>query len=206
MRRHSRFSRWIPLIGILGFLFGCLLGIVIPEKEDAPHAIPTTVATTVATAASTTEPTFSQEEQWIAEFLADSGDAIRRIDLDLDGSEELLRYRGDTLIQVCTVSPEGVISLMESYALFLCENGIIGRYSEGAGGHTGFFYQLADGQFQCVECVVYHWQEDAWYRSPDLTANDTTLVPITEDERMEILGKYPCAEPVDRSILQAIYE
>ena len=193
MRGHSRFSRWIPLIGILGFLFGCLLGIVIPEKEEVPQALPTTEATTVPTAASTTEPTLSREEQWIAEFLADSGEAIRRIDLDLDGSEELLRYRGDTLIQVCTVSPEGVISLMESYALFLCENGIIMFNDPLFDSDIHTFYSIGPvtgegNESKIIDQIAYSEWDESWVRN--IYGDTWDQVLISDEEAMEIIASY----------------
>ena len=212
MNSRSRLYWLIPPLAILGFLFGCFLGFVIPEKEEVPETVPTTTVATEATSEPTTLPTLSAEEQMIADFI-DSVEGYvepKRADLDGDGVEELLLYRNGSLNEIAAVTTDSVVSLMKAPELFLCENGFIGRYGEGAGGHTGMFYQLIDGQFWEVERLVYVWEQGVWYSSPDLTGNYATLVPITEAERQAILAKYPCAEPVDgsygRLFIQLIYE
>lgn len=201
------FFLWL-LLPLLGFGLGCVLGFVLPEKEEEATAVIETAARTLPTSAPSTVATLSAQEQMLVDFLngAEPCDEVKQMDLDGDGVEELLLYRHGDLVEIAAVQADSVVSLRPNYGLFLCENRIIGQYSEGAGGHTAFFHQLKDGQFQTVECLVYHWHEDAWYRSPDFSANDANLVPITEDERMAILEQYPCAEPIDRQILQAIYQ
>ena len=208
MNRRNYIYLLIPPLAILGFALGCLLGFVIPKKEEAPETQPATTIETEATSEPTILPTLSAEDQMIADFI-DSVEGYvepKRADLDGDGIEELLLYRYGNLNEIAAVKEDAVVSLMRKPELFLCENGFIGQYGEGAGGHTGMFYQLTDGQFQEVERIVYEWEKATWYRSPDLTGNYATLVPITDAERQAILAKYPCAEPMDRLFIQLIYE
>lgn len=208
MNTRSRLYWLIPPLAILAFAFGCFLGFVIPEKEEIPETMPTTAVVTETTLEPTTLPTLSAEEQMIADFIDNVEGYVepKRADLDGDGVEELLLYRNGSLDEIAMVTTDSVVSLMKKPELFLCENGFIGRYGEGAGGHTGMFYQLIEGQLQEVERIVYVWEKAIWYRSPDLTGNYATLVPITEAERQAILAKYPCAEPMDRLFIQLIYE
>ena len=208
-------SRWfwlIPPLAILSFVLGGALALFLPQKDNTPVVSESSFETSQTTVESVEETvpavSLSAEEMLFSDYLKEAEDYQDTVqqDLDSDGTPELLIYRYGGLNEVVSIESGAAVSVLCEHQLFLCGNGIIGRYSEGAGGHTAFFHQLIDGQFQIVECIVYHWHEDAWYRSPDFTANDATLVPITEDERMAILEKYPCAEPIDRPMLQAIYQ
>lgn len=208
MNSRNRLYWLIPPLAILSFVLGGVLAVLIPPKETPPSTETTFETTVETTAAFVPTASLSAEEMLFADYLktAEKYQDTAQQDLDRDGIPELLIYRYGGLNEVVSIASGAAVSVLCEHHLFLCGNGIIGRYSEGAGGHTAFFYQLKDGQFQTVECIVYHWHEGAWYRSPDFSADDVSLVPITEDERMAILEKYPCAEPIDRPMLQAIYE
>lgn len=209
-------SRWywlIPPIFILSFALGCLLGFLAPEKEE-PAAVMQTSAvneeTTQETTLETTPPvTQTPEEKLYAEYLKSvkAYQETELSDLDGDGTLELLIYGHDSLIEIAAIVDGTAVQVLREYGMFRCADGIILRYSEGAGGHTGFFYQIRDGQAEAVECLVYHWHEDAWYRSTDCTGNDASLVPISDAERHAILEKYPCVDKnTDSDLIKAIYE
>lgn len=64
------------------------------------------------------------------------------MDLDEDGVQELFIYRPSSTSEIATISENKAVTVMAANHLFLCDGGIIGRYSEGGGGCTVFYYKM----------------------------------------------------------------
>lgn len=141
-----------------------------------------------------TEPEYSLYDQYLVSQYGSSDVEHKFSDLDNDGIDELLVYSGVTITDVVTIKNGAAESILSGFELFLSADGIIGDYGEGSGGCTVFFYKIEDQTAVKVECIVWLFSTCQWYRSTDFSGNWETLQPITDEERQEILEKYPCPD------------
>jgi len=120
------------------------------------------------------------------------------VDLDEDGVEELFIYRSGSTSEIATISEGKIVTVMASNHLFLCDGGIIGRYSEGGGGCTVFYYKMDDNEaVTLVDAIMTTFHDDAWYRStdPDLQyVTPQNMTRITKEEGQKICAQYPLLE------------
>ena len=119
------------------------------------------------------------------------------VDLDEDGVEELFIYRSGRTSEIATISEGKVVTVMASSHLFLCDGGIIGRYSEGGGGRTMFYYRIENQAAVIADVIVNTFQDDAWYRSTDPNleyASPENMTRITKEEAYEVSKQYAIAE------------
>ena len=119
------------------------------------------------------------------------------VDLDEDGVEELFIYRGGRTSEIATISENKVVTVIAANHLFLCDGGIIGRYSEGGGGCTMFYYRIENQAVVIVDVIVNTFQDDAWYRSTDPNleyASPENMTRITKEEACEVSKQYAIAE------------
>ena len=114
------------------------------------------------------------------------------IDLDEDGTQELFFQRSGGC-EIVTVSDNKVVSVMAANHLFLCDGGIIGRYGEGGGGCTVFYYKMKDQKAVTVDVITMTFNDDAWYRCTDPAVENVTpqtATRITKEEALEVCAQY----------------
>ncbi len=117
------------------------------------------------------------------------------LDLDGDGQEETLIYQDGRLRKILLQDSGEERIVMEDSAIFLCDDQqTILRFSEGSGGHTWFYYGLENGEMVPLECLVYHWGDNCYFRSTDFSAQDNSLEELTEEEYHQAMAVFPCAE------------
>ena len=75
-------------------------------------------------------------------------------DLNNDGAEELFIYRENSSSELLTIVEGELVSIMHEHSVFLCEDGIIGKFSEGSGGMTLFYYKLEGLEAVNVDTLV----------------------------------------------------
>ncbi|MGM9549434.1 MAG: hypothetical protein ACI3V5_06275 [Faecousia sp.] len=109
--------------------------------------------------------------------------------MDGDGTGELLLFAGDgNLTRIVTVRDGEAVPLLEGSCLYLCGSGRIEQWSEGAGGETRAYYRVEHQKAVPEQTLVYHWNEDQWYRS---TGSANSLEPISYEEQQQITDLYP---------------
>ena len=122
----------------------------------------------------------------------------RYVDLDEDGVQELFIYRPSSTSEIATISENKAVTVMAANHLFLCDGGIIGRYSEGGGGCTVFYYKMDDNKaVTLVDVIMMTFHDDAWYRStdPDLQyVTPQNMTRITKEEAHKICAQYALLE------------
>ena len=120
------------------------------------------------------------------------------VDLDEDGVQELFIYRPSSTSEIATISENKAVTVMAANHLFLCDGGIIGRYSEGGGGCTVFYYKMDDNKaVTLVDVIMMTFHDDAWYRStdPDLQyVTPQNMTRITREEGQKICAQYALLE------------
>ena len=120
------------------------------------------------------------------------------VDLNEDGVEELFIYRSGRTSEIVTISEGKAVTVMASNHLFLCDGGIIGRYSEGAGGCTVFYYKMDDNEaVTLVDVIMTTYHDDAWYRSTDPNLQYATaqnMTRITKEEAQKVSEQYAISE------------
>ena len=93
---------------------------------------------------------------------------------------------------------------MAANHLFLCDEGIIGRYSEGGGGCTVFYYKMDDNKaVTLVDTIMTTFHDDAWYRStdPDLQyVTPQNMTRITKEEAQKAAEQYTISEEYNPSM------
>ena len=119
------------------------------------------------------------------------------VDLDEDGVQELFIWRPSSNSEIATISENKAVAVMISDNIFLCEGGVIGRYSEGGGGRTMFYYRIENQAAVIADVIVNTFQDDAWYRSTDPNleyASPENMTRITKEEAYEVSKQYAIAE------------
>ena len=126
------------------------------------------------------------------------------VDLDEDGVQELFIYRPSSTSEIATISENKAVTVMAANHLFLCDGGIIGRYSEGGGGCTVFYYKMDDNKaVTLVDTIMTTFRDDAWYRStdPDLQyVTPQNMTRITKEEAQKAAEQYTISEEYNPSM------
>ena len=149
--------------------------------------------------ASETEPTdvindepqeFDLYEEYIATVAKGT---YRYVDLDEDGIQELFIYRNSGTSEVATVLDGQVERVFSASHMFLCEGGIIGRWGEGGGGQTLFYYKIENHEAVIVDIITTTYNDDTWYHSTDANiqyVSPKTMNPITKEAACNIIKAY----------------
>lgn len=120
------------------------------------------------------------------------------VDLDEDGVQELFIWRPSSNSEIAMISENKAVAVMISDNIFLCEGGVIGRYSEGGGGCTVFYYKMDDHEaVVLVDVIMTTFHDDAWYRStdPDLQyVTPQNMTCITKEEAQKVAEQYTISE------------
>ena len=117
----------------------------------------------------------------------------RYVDLDEDGKQELFISRNNGESELVTVADGKIVRILHENRLFLCEGGIIGRWSEGSGGETLMYYRMEGQEAVLVDVVVNPFNELAWYHSSEFMARQD-MDRITKEEGQKICAQYPLLE------------
>ena len=120
------------------------------------------------------------------------------LDLNGDGRQELfIDSRKYEEKEIVTIVDGELVQVMEGNHMFLCEDGIIGRWGEGSGGETVRYYRLDGLEAVLVDVVVNPSNELTWYHSsdPDVPLGTTkNMDPITKEEGQKICAQYALLE------------
>lgn len=201
---------------VCAFLAGGLLGWLNIRLEQSRSdtfmktSEPAQETTVPKTTSAPTDP-LSPEERLYWEYFEGSEEREYKSytlqDLDGNGVPEMLIYQGDSLRQVAAIRDGAVVTVLEDNGIFLCENGIVGHFSEGSGGCTVWFYQVNGTEADTLVCLVWLFHENVWYTSSDYSGDWNTLTPISDADRIRILSQYPSVEdPASKPMLQRVYQ
>lgn len=107
------------------------------------------------------------------------------MDLDGNGQEELIWGEDDREF-IYTMNRGQMVTLAVGQALTVCENGIIEIIEAHGPVNKVYFYYRIDGE-ETVLVDYLRYDEDAdpenpWQRSEDLSSQDISMIPITEEE------------------------
>lgn len=107
------------------------------------------------------------------------------MDLDGNGQEEMI-WQEDDREFVYTMSQGRMILLASGKDLTVCEGGILEVIqSHDPSNRTYFYYQVDGRETVLVDYLRYDKAadpENPWFRSTDLSGQDISMVPITEEE------------------------
>lgn len=118
-------------------------------------------------------------------------------DMDGNGVPEMLIWNDPNVLEELVTIEGGVpVSILKGYDIFLCEGNILGKYGEGSGGSTVWYYKIDGAQVKPLVCLVWLFEKDQWHNSPDFTGDWATMTPITKERQKEILSQYL---PMDKS-------
>lgn len=207
MKGSRYFYRILLPVAVGSILLGGLLGYLSLKWKhvDDPENVFTTVPPTTAITPVTTMPISPEELLYHAYMEAAEPGECTYQDMDGDGTDELLVNRYGGLNEIVTIRDGKAESLLSASDLFLCKDNVIGQYGEGSGGSTIWFCKVENQQLKNLDCLVWMFQENAWYRSPDYTGEWDTMVPITEEERWAVVEQYPPLEMKSGSFMDFIY-
>lgn len=147
---------------------------------------------------------YTSYEEMIRMYLTNKEECWSRwaydiLDLDGDGREEMI-WREDSRYFIYTMIDGKVrcYSLISDGSIIACEDGILqATVHYGPENFTIRFYHLNRGRVELVDYIRYDVDmnpQDPWFRSPDLTGQDFTLVPVSEMEAKSIIASY---DPLD---------
>lgn len=146
----------------------------------------------------TTDEVPSDEEIYEKYISNGSKGKYHYVDLDEDGKQELFISRNNGESEIVTISEGKAVTVMAANHLFLCDGGIIGRYSEGGGGCTVFYYKMDDNEaVTLVDVIMTTFHDDAWYRSTDPNleyASPENMTRITKEDAYKIIEQYVLSE------------
>ena len=77
--------------------------------------------------------------------------------------------------------------------IFLCEDGIIGKWGEGSGGETVCYYRMEGQEVVLVDVVVSPANEFNWYHSSDPNTpigSRKDMNRITKEDGQKICAQY----------------
>ena len=167
------------------------------ERPLEPIVLPT--QTTVPPTTAPTEPpmpeNLSPEEQLYWEYFNaleyKDHKSYSLSDMDGNGVPEMLIWNDPNGLQEIVTIENGVpVSVIKGYDIFLCEGNILGKYGEGSGGSTVWYYKIDSTQVKPQVCLVWLFEKDQWHNSPDFTGDWATMTPITKERQREILSQY----------------
>ena len=169
--------------------------IVVDEPQDVKPTQPTeTIEVETEPVEVETEP---QELNPYEEYIASHEKGKYQYeDLDGDGEQELFISRNNRESEIITMVDGKTMKVMEYNHLFLCKDGIIGRYGEGAGGQTVMYYRLENHEAIIVD-VIMTQNDGTWYRGVvenELYVSSKTMNRITEEEAKTAVGQYVLLE------------
>lgn len=188
--------------GFLGFL-----SLRLARKPES-HPLEPIVLPTQTTVPPTTAPTdppmptnLSHEEalylQYFNTLEYKENKSYTLSDMDGNGVPEMLIWNDPNVLEELVTIEDGVpVSILKGYDIFLCEGNILGKYGEGSGGSTVWYYKIDGAQAKPLVCLVWLFEKDQWHNSPDFTGDWATMTPITKERQREILSQYL---PVDRN-------
>ena len=117
----------------------------------------------------------------------------RYVDLDGDGEQELIIYRKNSRSEIITISDGEPVVILSISDMFFCERNIIGRFSEGSGGMTLFYYQIDGQEAVIVDIIMRASSDGAWYHSSDSNIPSVTpqnMTQITEEDALKMSKQY----------------
>jgi len=169
-----------------------------PSEQMAEPIVLPTQATILPTAAPTEPPmpeNLSPEEQLYWEYFQTleyrEHKSYTLSDMDGNGVPEMLIWNNpNVLCEIVTIENGAAVSVYEGYDSFLCEGNILGKYGEGSGGSTVWYYEIDGSELKPQVCLVWLFEKDQWYNSPDFTGDWSTMTPITKERQKEILSQY----------------
>ena len=188
--------------GFLGFLSLRL------ERKPESHPLEPIVLPTQTTVPPTTAPAeppmptnLSHEEalywQYFNTLEYKENKSYTLSDMDGNGVPEMLIWNDPNVLEELVTIEGGVpVSILKGYDIFLCEGNILGKYGEGSGGSTVWYYKIDGAQAKPLVCLVWLFEKDQWHNSPDFTGDWATMTPITKERQKEILSQYL---PLDKS-------
>ena len=112
-------------------------------------------------------------------------------DLDGDGQDELLLFKGDGgLCKVAVVQNGTAWEILSGSTLYLCAGNVLEYWSEGSGGSGCTYYQVENKTAVPIESIAYNVDNDQWYRDRDFDFMKEDLTPITYEEYQRIVDTY----------------
>ena len=114
-------------------------------------------------------------------------------DVDEDGKQELFISRNKGESELVTISDGEILPILREDDLFLCEDGVIGRWGEGSGGETVVYYRIENQTPVIIDVVVCPSNELTWYHSSDPNVQLGTtknMDRITKEEGLKICAQY----------------
>ena len=133
----------------------------------------------------------------------------RYMDLDEDGKQELIIYRENGESEIITVSNGEPVVILSASNMFFCDRSIIGRFSEGSGGMTLFYYQINGQEAFIVDVIMRASNDGAWYHSSDSNLSSITpqnMTRIAEADALKMREKYPLLDDSTPWFLTWFYE
>lgn len=198
-------------IAVGGFLGWVSRGLAERPSEPVEEPIVLPTQTTIPETTPPTEPpmpeNLSPEEQIYWEYFSAveyrDSKTYNLSDMDGNGVPEMLIWQNPNILsEIVTIENGAPVSIVEGYDMFLCEGNILGKYGEGSGGSTVWYYEIDGTQAKPLVCLVWLFEKDQWHNSPDFTGNWDTMTPITEEEKDQILSRYL---PIDRNYSDQSY-
>ncbi len=114
-------------------------------------------------------------------------------DLDGDGQDELLLFKGDGGLCKVAVVQNGTAREILSGFLYLCAGNVLEYLSGGSGGTGTTYYQVENKTAVPIESIAYinYIDNVKWYRDRDFDPLKQDLTPITYEEYQRIADTYP---------------
>lgn len=118
------------------------------------------------------------------------------LDLNGDGQDELLFDEEYTKI-LYTMENGRLRSVLYGRGMTVCEDDVIQVVTDYSGGNqTVCYYRMEGSRAVLVDYLRYDADGDhPWYRSPDGTGQDLTLVPVSKTEFEAVRSQYPPMDP-----------
>lgn len=151
------------------------------QPEQPPQLPPETEPTQTVTEATEPDP----YEQYIRSVRKGE---YRYEDLSGDGNPELIIYRKNSESEILTLADGKAVVILSAHHMFFCEGGIIGRFSEGSGGVTLFFYRIIQQEAVITDVLVKKSQDGSWYRGTDTA--EQNLTRISENDALKLREQY----------------
>ncbi len=170
-------------------LFIVLMGLGGCTKPKTPEN-PTTEATHPKIEETETKPNENSAEfcDPYEEYISTVGKGkYHYADLNGDSKQELIILRNNSKSEILTISDDyEPLIIFSGHHIFLCENNIVGQFSEGSGGCTLFFYKIEGNDAAIIDTIVYNYHESAFYLGTD----SQNMRQISEEDAFKISKQY----------------